>query len=355
MQMPNDPDILDIIKMIMSVSEEVNEYINTQQYLCDVPNNDSLEEEGILTNCYRILIEELKRKGIEFHEELDEILSSFSESERIYHLYCWIDPKHQIEMCKSHNKLIEQLDNILNNDIGENDLIVEWVNCVAPVVGNNDPHFPHILHILGYIHTTENFKNILEYVYTAVENATLELKQPMEIIIAYTNDMYKGQEQAKKAYRALASHWNGEFLTKINSDKLYKYLDRYDLEKLQPPYINDFAWAWTVDEANDENGYMKYEDLPEDLKKKHDELDLEHHSTTDHHIEYYLAHPDIAIDYKSLILMAIACFHDGDSDVTFDNFNKVINAAGTRFDKNCLAFFKRCSDILVPYAEGEIR
>lgn len=354
MEIPNDPDILDIIKMLMSVSEEVNEYINTQQYLCDVPNNDSLDEEGILTNCYRILIEELERKGVVFHEEIDEILSSLSESERIYHLYCWIDPKHQIEMCKAHNELIEQLDNILNNDTNEDDLIVSWSQCVLPIISINDPHFTHIVSILNYVHTTDSFRDMLQYVYTAVENSTLELKQPMNVILAYTDFMYKGQNQAKKAFRVLSFHWDGAFMTKIHADKLFKYLDRYDLEKLQPPYINEFAWAWTIDEQYGENT-IPYDELPEDLKKKHDQLDYDHHTTTDHHIEYYLANPDIPIDYKALILMAVACYKENDSKETTEKFDSVINAAGTRFDKNCLSFFNQCKDILVAYAEGEVK
>lgn len=357
MEIPEDIEILDIIKMLMSVSEEVNEYINTQQYLCDVPNNDSLEEEGILTNCYRILIEELERKGIVFHEEVDEILASTSESERIYHLYCWIDPKHQIEMCKAHNELIEQLDNILNNDENEDDLIVSWAKCVSPIVKDNDPHFNYIPRILDYVHTTDNFKDMLNYVYTAVENSLLEIKQPMDVIAGYIESMRLGQEQAKKAFNVLTSHWNSNFLIKIKADKLMKYLDRYDLEKLQPPYINDFAWAWTIDEHCCFNGEQApdYEDLPDDLKKKHDELDKEHHTTTDHHIEYYLAHPDIPIDYKALILLAIACYKADNPKITEEKFNNVINAAGDRFDKNCLSFFNRCKDILVAYAEGEIK
>ncbi len=356
MEIPEDIDILDIIKKLMSISEEVNEYINTQQYLCDVPNNDSLEEEGILTNCYRILIEEIERKGIKFVEEIDEILASTSESERIYHLYCWIDPKHQIEMCKAHNELIDQLDNILNNDT-EDDLIVLWAQCIAPIIGTNDPHFIPILRLLDYVETDDKFRDILTYIYTAVENSQLEIKQPIDLILAYTNFMYKGQEQAKKAFKILSSHWNSDFMIKIKADKLYKYLDRYDLEKLQPPYINDYAWSWSIDEhmAFDGEEAITYEELPENLKKKHDQLDYDHHTTTDHHIEFYLAHPDIAIDYKALILLAVACYKENEPKETEDKFNNVLNAAGTRFDKNCIAFFNRCKEILVAYAEGEIK
>lgn len=354
MQMPQDPDILDIIKMLMSVSEEVTEYINTQQFLCDVPNNDSLTEEGILTNCYRILLEELERKGITFFSDIDEILSSLSECERIYHLYCWIDTRHQIELCKTHNRLIEQLDNILNNDANEEDLIVSWVNCVSPIVGTKDPHLPHILRILNFIETNEHFKDLLTYVYTSVENTVFEIKQSIDVITAYTAAMYKGQEQAKKAFKILSAHWDGAFVAKIHADKLFKYLDRYDLEKLQPPYINDYAWAWTVETHYNEDT-ITYDDLPDDLKKKYDQLEYDHHTTTDHHIEYYLANADKPIDHKALILMAIACFEDGDSDTTENNFNKVISTAGDKFDKQCLSFFNKCKDVLVAYTKGEIQ
>ena len=59
-------DPLEKIKEISINCESVREYIDTQSYLMDTDCVDALDEVGILTQCYLILIDELKRKGILF-------------------------------------------------------------------------------------------------------------------------------------------------------------------------------------------------------------------------------------------------------------------------------------------------
>ena len=59
-------DPLEKIKEISINCESVREYIDTQSYLMDTDCVDTLDEVGILTQCYLILIDELKRKGIIF-------------------------------------------------------------------------------------------------------------------------------------------------------------------------------------------------------------------------------------------------------------------------------------------------
>ena len=354
-QVPNIvEDPIEIIQMLSAVSERVAEYIQNEQYILDSDIGvDGVEESGVITQCYLILVEELKEKGIVFHEELDELLSTYVDSERIFHLYEWIDTKHQIDMCVSHPELIPHLENILNTEDPEDDLIVQWVKMCLPIVGNTDPHLSLCVRILPYLHTTEDFQDLLQYIYIQVENIPNLLHVPLEIATAYIKFMIDGQNNAKAALRILAAHEDVVAIAGYDTlHKLAPELDQYDVAKVSPIAISDYAWAWTIEEGYEDA--PKLEDLPKTLQDKYHKLEVEHHTTTDHHIEYYLANKDIPVTWKAIILLLVACYAPGDAGKTKDKCNAVLSAAGDRFDDIHRKKFIDWAKILVAYAAGEI-
>ena len=338
------PEPSERIKQIMSVSEQVTEYINTQQYLLDTENVDNLDENVILSDCYKFLIEELQRKGIVFTKSVDELLECWYHADRIYQLYCWIMDSHQVEMCKSHTVLIEQLNNILQFDLADENLLTMWCQAVEPIIASTDPYFTHFTSLLPDIETTDDLKDLLTTLYQTVADRETDFTQPLETIVAYINAMYDGQKLAKKAFAYMRkSPELIDYFKQIDADRFARDLDYYDTDKLQPLVISKETWAWAA-----KKGYgdaIKYEDLPDNLQKLVDDLDYEHHTTIYHHLEYYLVHKDVPMDTKAIFILICTCCTDG-KDKLEENCKNMLASGGDRFTRPAKELFLLCKQVV---------
>lgn len=327
------PDSLEIIKMLSQESETVKEYIDTQEFVYDSSNIDAINYEGILTQCYFILISELKDKGIEFHCDDDVLFESWYETERIYHLYCWVDIAEQVKLCKNNHALIDQLENVLNNSITEM-IFEDWYNVTKPYM-SMDKHHGSIGRLVERFHTTEDFRNLLQYVYDQVAHEKYSFTQPIETITVYIQKMNAGRVNAESALNILMR--NGFFtgLSEEDQTAIINSVKYYDMEKLSPEHISDYAWTNSVDR----------DDLTPEMQTVYDKLEYDHHSTTNHHIEYYLVNKDVAMDMKACILLAIGCY-DKDKATMRQKSIAVMNNGGDRWTPDTKPVFIECINTL---------
>ena len=333
-------DPLEKIKEISINCESVREYIDTQSYLMDTDCVDALDEVGILTQCYLILIDELKRKGIIFISDTDEILSSISEADKIFKLYIWIDTKNQIKFCKCHEKIIQILENIIENE--SEDLLHEWYNAYKLI----DTNILEFESIFENIKSIEKFKDYLSFIFENVKDSVFEFTQPKETILAYINAMYSGQKDAKKAFKYLMKDpIFQQYMTTKKTNEILNYLNTYDVEKLQPPYISKYAWAWSIE--TNYNDAPNLEDLPDNIQEYYKQLEYEHHSTTDHHIEYYLVNNDVPLDLKAVLLLVVACYEPNKPSETKLAAENVLKYGGDRIPKDMKKLFIHFANQLI--------
>lgn len=326
----NIPTTREIISLLQQVSVTVDEYISEQQYLVNT-SVDTIDEEGILTQCYCIIIDELKDRGIEFHIELDQLLSSWYEAERIYHLYCFTELEQQVKICIAHTNLIPKLLEVIDNSIDE-DILSDWFIIVEPYIQQNRHRMP-VQSILEYTHTTEIFKQLLATVYKKVEHAIYDYTQPMDAITSYIKEMNSGRIDAAYALKILEVNNLLSSLNDIQNKIIHKSIKYYDMAKLEVDAISEYAWAYSVQDKVDE--------LSEELKQKYEQLEYDHHSSTDHHIEYYIVHKDVPIDKLACILLSIGCY-DKDNDILVKNAERVLRCGVELFVVDTKQFFIEC-------------
>lgn len=320
------PTTSEIISMLRQESVAVDEYITDQQYLTTATNVDAVDEEGILTQCYLLIISELNDLDIYFSEELDVLLSSWYEAERIYHLYCWIQPANQVRIC-NNIKLIPVLEDVINNSL-DDELLEDWLTNIYDSL-NQDKHKASIKKILPYVYTKSKFRNLLKYVYGQVEHKLTDYTQPIEVITSYIQEMAAGRQDAETALNILRLNKVLFSLTDEQQQILQKSIKYYDMAKLEPSCISDYAWASTIQDVSE---------LPDYMKAEYDRLEYEHHTTTEHHIEYYLANKDVPVDTLACILLAIGCY-DKDVQKMKEDALRVVLCGGDLFDDNTKKLF----------------
>ena len=340
-------DPFEKIQEIASKCESVREYIDTQSYLNDTDSVDTLDEVGVLTQCCLILIDELKRKGILFISDTEELLSSISYMDEIFKFYLWIDIKHQIDFCKNHKKIIPYIENIIENC--ETDYIVELYNCQSEI----DPTLSKFDRIIDSIKSTDTFKDYLNYIFNKISDIEFEFTQSQDVIMTYISTMYNGQKNAIKAFEYLMKdEMFQQYIDHAQVSLLLKHLNKYDTEKLQPTCISKYAWAWTI-----ETGYkdaLPLEVLPEYVQELYHKLEYEHHTSTDHHIEYYLANKDIPLDAKAVVLLSIACYKPSEPDKTKTSAEKVLQYGGDRFTSDTKKLFIHFANCLIRLSKQDI-
>lgn len=331
----NIPTTREIISLLQQVSVTVDEYISEQQYLVNTAV-DTIDEEGILTQCYCIIIDELRDRGIEFHIELDQLLASWYEAERIYHLYCFTEPEQQIKICTTYTDLIPKLSEVVDNSIDE-DVLLDWFTIVEPYIQQNRHRIP-VQSILDHTHTTPVFRQLLAQVYKKSEHAVYDYTQPMDTITSYIQEMNSGRLDAETALRILEVNNVLSSLNDVQRKIVYKSVKYYDMAKLEVDTISDYAWAYGVQDELD--------DLSEELKERYTQLEYDHHSSTDHHIEYYIVHRDVPLDTVACILLAIGCY-DKDNDVLSKDATRVVTCGVELFVEHTTQFFTHCIHTLI--------
>lgn len=333
----NIPTTREIISLLQQVSVTVDEYISEQQYLVNA-SVDVIDEEGILTQCYCIIIDELKDRGIEFHIELDQLLASWYEAERIYHLYCFTEIDQLIKICTSYTATISKMSDVINNSIDE-DLLTDLFTILDPYIQQNRHRVP-VKSILEHTHTTEIFRVLLEQVYKQSEHALYDYTQPVDTITSYIEEMNRGRLNAEMALKVLELN---NMLSSLNDTQhkiVYKSVKYYDMAKLEVETISDYAWTHKVKD------YVS--SLPEELQKKYEQLEYDHHSSTEHHIEYYIVNRDVPLDNTACILLAIGCY-DQNNDELIKDANKVFKCGIELFVEHTKQFFKACVEHLLTH------
>lgn len=344
MTTPHVADSLDIIKLLKSSSEAVAEYIDTQDFLCDTITVDALDIDGILTQCYYILMDELNQKGIAFHSDDDVLLGNWLDAERIFHLYNFMDYRYQISLCKSYPQLIAKLEDIINSTL-QDDKFEMWLEAVMTIPTKSNDISVKIKPLLEHINATTVFEQFLSVVYDKVKNVSSDFRVPLNIVTAYIGVMHSGMQKAAAAFKILLTDGRGHELTDTQLAFVENSVKNYDIEKLQPENISNYAWAWAAKTGY--NNSITYNEFPQSLKDLSDKLDYDHHSSTVHHIEYYLVHKDVPFDQQACMLLAIACYEPTDRAATMRKADAVYAAGGDRFTIDITNYFKSCMDALL--------
>lgn len=260
------------LEQLMNALPEINDYIVTKQYLRTI-DEDDVTLQYLVNQSYMILLKELKERGILFHCELDEILGNFYDADLLYKLFMMMSPDRLLDFIKiRENK--EFLSSLLDSDERERNLIIlDLLDYIRTITKDLD-----VVTLVDYF--SDKVTNDDAFIETLLNVLDHELDINLPEITTHDLDDIEALMKDVDASRDTAKRVFDLAILTLELDKTYfdKDLKQYNLDKLAPTKIHQYAWQFTTED---------YNKLPEGQRKYYDKLVFEHNSENLHHIEYY--------------------------------------------------------------------
>lgn len=325
MQDISDQKMIDLIKDLSPLAQE---YLNTKAYLTKIVEDD-VTDIFLLIECYKCLLEELEDIGISFHCELEELFEDMYTAEAIYHLRKILEPEFLYEFFKMNKELAKAMENQLENNTVDTELISFLLDTIY-LINENNYSLNRTMEIEDKFVSTEKLRT---YIKTIVDIANINRVDDLDM------PLYLNLIEIVKKDR-LNFEYVVNYICKddqsLNYEKLKSKIKNYDLSKLNGDNANMYAWCYT-DGAKEMNPfiYNKYMDI--------------HHTTSTHHIEYWLTHADLIITKESLVELVshhFAIEWNGELPIineeainkVVDDINEMITKAGIRFNESHIEY-----------------
>ena len=283
-----DNDIVDLCRL----SSTVNTYISTQSYLSKY-GPEGTSDANILIECYVLIEEELKELGIYLDD--DDIYDDFWSLKSLYAVRQLFDSETLSFYCSRDKELKEALIHCANTS---NDLFNDCLDLLLERY-DNDSLVTMAEELWMRCHSD---RSLTDHILAVCED-----KYPPCTLVdavgvkSYLDFIIKGRVDVAEAIKR-AIHvfpW-------LNDEHMKKLVDDYDMDKIN----TDTIAMYTLFDKEDEP-------LPIPLEAMGKRWMDAHHMRIPHHIEYWLAHPQMHATYQDLAILVGHHWHPETADKDF--------------------------------------
>lgn len=265
-------EILDLCR----ICKTVDLYVSTQSYKndqMDPEDPNSITEQEILTNCYVIILQELRLLGIEVHCEWEEALSNFHDAKAYAYLLSMMDKNNLLMKLNSQYNNKERFIAIFeNSEDSESDLLLAFLE-VFFYYFPSENHKDEIIRECDRLYSTNEFSSYMKNVLSMISPISTINIDNFTTIKNYINRIVEGRKKFEEVVNVLIEHCP---YIQMNP-YLRNAIDTYDEEKISGTDISRYCWAVMSDDG-------ELSDTEKEIKKN---ILFEHTSHQTHHIEYY--------------------------------------------------------------------
>ncbi len=266
-------DLSEKIAQLRVVSENVDQFISNGTYVLKFESSDSITDQTLLNECFKVLVEELGLLGVIPNVEFQELIADYYDAEAIVSIRKILDQNNLIPIFRSNEDFkLAVIYLVSNKEIDESVYFSEFLD-IYQIFFPGDSNIGIIRRQEAHFNSNHEFKKyLLSLERLSIPRSSLD-ESTAEQRALFLKKIVDGRTcftQAVEAVLRLDPSLDKEYLTHA--------MNLYDVEKIQGHVLGEMAWAVMTD--------------PETLSetaKQHQRMLLDlHKTTTTHHLEYYL-------------------------------------------------------------------
>lgn len=323
---------------LRSISDNVDDYLSRELYLDSFGNDGDYTVNDILSECYTIVLQELRELGIFFTMDIDDLLADWYTAKNIYHLRVLCDSKTITTLCEDKEvyNTLSTLIQDTDDDCGELiTSIVEYLQNKYP----SEVAYQYLLYFNQYVYSTDRFKDHLSVILDKIEKQDPGADIPDVTAAAeYIRQTLQLQKLAKIATDIILSTTG--FNKECNGVVLDKLLADYDMDKISTDELRLYC---LLDNSQRE--------VPKQLQHLKDVMLQKHHERSPHHIEHWITHQDEHPTKENLVVLVA---HHFEPDTTKDEFAKAVENMLDQginiFTPEDVEFIQKCKMSLLQHA-----
>lgn len=293
----------DKILELRSLVPGVDHYIDSGTYMLfrDKETWDSISDQMLLNDCYRVIILELEKLGVLSTVDEEELLSDYYTADGLVRLRLFVDVDKLVPKLIENRAFYDEVLFVLDNEYEENLLSSLLIVYEKHHVGEKE-YMEYLERIDGLFFSNSTFARHIEAMLElAVPKANLQ-DTDKELREKYIEKIAQGRAFFKLAVDAILE----EGFPNLDPAKLQHAVDLYDLDKVTGENLNKLTWAVMTDPNS----------LHPEQQDKQKEIIDAHHKETTHHIEYY-DNKRIVPDENQLVELVAHHFEPGSTREQF--------------------------------------
>lgn len=293
---------------LRSISDNVDDYLSRELYVDSFGYDSGFTPNDILRECYTIILQELRELGITFNAEIDDLLCDWYTAKHLYYIREIADGYTIKELCKDED-VKNKLDTLLQSPEESDDLFVALVAYLKEK-HPTELSYRYADEFSDLIVASERFDQHVQCILAASRDYDAIATPDIKLAQSYIKKIQNVRSLVRTTVDAIIK--NLQLQTSLNTKKLNKLLDEYDMDKLAPKDLKLFS---IIDnEASSE--------LYPNLKRLRAVELQKHHERSSHHIEYWFKHSDLHPTKEDLILLVA---HHNEPGVTPSKFKSEID------------------------------
>ena len=326
---------------LSEVSETVQTYLQNEVFKYEYPDEADYSQKDLLMSCYELLLSELRDYGVRLVADVDEILSDLYLCKHFYYLKYILQPQELVRRITQFKDIQDELEDIVSNDESKEDVFIhQQVLDTIFKYDKNSIFYQYLLYIENEYIVNYRFLNYIKNVLNLIKEGDLSAAiSNTDRAQRYINKINGLRTYAKQAVQKILDNIDNH---NINLQKINKYLQDYDLDKINPDRLKIYSLV-DLDK-----------EIPKSLKAYKEAMMLQHHQRAAHHIEYYYDPnkiPKPQVDIENIILIVA---HHNEPDTTptsfWEEMEETIHLAKEHniFTTDQIALFNHLGNILYP-------
>ena len=295
--------------MLRDISDTVDDYLGRELYKDDFNFDGELLDDyypkDILGLCYRIILTELRERGVSFTVDDDDLTEDIYTCGYVYLVRKFADREYFINLVRA-TETLDEVEAYVNTDELKPNLLEDLVNII-----NNKIHtyeLGEMSYILDRTYTNDVYLQFVKDCLAAArespnsDNALKDIDATTEYV-AHINLL-----------RKMAKQYSYLIINKLHLDdyidvsRINKLLRDYDRDKLDSDVIDTYAKIDTE------------EDLPLDLNILRKRYMDKHHKNSPHHKEYWLDPDNLMRPQFTISDLVVLMAHHVEPDITQEKF-----------------------------------
>lgn len=299
-------DFSEKINQLRVISENVDQYISNGTYLLQFDSVDVINEQILLNECFKVLVDELAFLGIVANVSFDELVSDYYNAEAIISIRKIFDKENLLSIFRSHEEFKTMaVALVFNKEISENVHFSEFLDIYQRTFPG-DSNINIVRRLETSFNSNNEFRNyILSLDKLSIPKSSVGESNQKQVADFLLKVVY-GRVYFDKAVNAVL-----RLDPSLDHSYLQHAINMYDVEKIQGSVLHEMAWAVMTD----------IETLSENMQEKQRSLLESHYTTTPHHVEYYITNRKRPTTEQLVELTA----HHFEPDTTEEDFNLAIN------------------------------
>ena len=325
------------ISDLQSISPIVNDFIINEKYIHSDVEEGEINVNHIISQCYSLLISELRELGIVFSCDADEIIGDWHTARVVKYLRKHFDASTIFNFLvglteQQYDEFKSILDIVETEPLGNEILLANITNYMRDVYPHSED-WNVIRSNLDRIHSTHMLYEHLDAIIEDIEIRGIRSNIPevdFDLLVKYTNKLAKHCENVEKAIITIMK-WDKS----LNRTELFDRIEKHDKDLT---YIDSMYVLAKIS--------IEPKELPKEMIKKAKDIVTTHKRTNRHHPESFINNNFIDITREDLVEM-VADMYDPTSskEVIMNKLEKKYGKRKTLAEED-YEYMKDCVNML---------